>query len=185
MENQEIWKDIIELDSNYMISNFGNVIRKERSVLSEIPYHKGVRLIKARKSKIQDNGNGYLQLYVSINTKRKMMYIHRLVAQYFIENTSEDKICVNHKNGLKADNNVENLEWCTHIENIKHAIDIGLINKKGENSWNCKLTEFKVLAIRRLYAINKKFNKSAVARKLGVGDELIHKIIKRERWKHI
>ncbi len=180
---EEIWKDINEFENTYQISNYGRVKRKKRNVNLFIQ-KPGYRTISDRICKLQDNGRGYKQIYVSINKKRKIFYVHRLVAMYFIEN-NHNKPQVNHKDGNKSNNIFNNLEWCSINENIKHAIENKLINAKGENSKNSKLTEKQVLAIRRLNRINPKFNKTKVAKKLNIRDSTIHKIIKNIRWSHI
>tara|TARA_R110000868_G_scaffold61031_1_gene185636 strand:- start:26 stop:529 length:504 start_codon:yes stop_codon:yes gene_type:complete len=69
---------------------------------------------------------GYQYVTLCKNGTRRNRFIHRLVAQVFIENP-ENKLEVNHKNGNKYDNNLSNLEWVTPSENIKHAIKLGLI----------------------------------------------------------
>ena len=69
--------------------------------------------------------NGYLKYELKNNNTKKVFLIHRLVALHFIENI-ENKPCVNHKNGLKYDNNVQNLEWCSYKENNNHAVRNGL-----------------------------------------------------------
>jgi hypothetical protein len=81
---------------------------------------------------------GYNYVTISNNNKYKLYLIHRLVAETFIPN-SENKPQVNHINGIKTDNAVENLEWCTRSENMKHAYRLGLqkpnlpgLNKFGE-----------------------------------------------------
>jgi len=81
------------------------------------------------------NCNGYLRVNLSKNNKFKKYLIHRLVAEAFIEN-NQNKPFVNHINGNKSDNRLENLEWCNNSENMLHAYKIGLYdmteNKAGE-----------------------------------------------------
>lgn len=175
----EIWKDIIEMESFYSVSNYGRIVRKSRPVKTK----GGERNLKERYSKLQNNGRGYLALYVKINGKRTLLYIHRLVAMYFLENPFKLPE-VNHKDGNKSNNNVDNLEWITREDNQKHASENNLI-KKGEACSYSKLNKNDVLAIRRLYRMNPGFNKCAVARKLNVRDTTIHKIINNQRWKSI
>lgn len=182
MENKEIeiWKDIIEFDNHYKINQFGIVIRKERLV------NTGLSKTRKLKSKIkppQNNGRGYMQIYVQINNVRKIEYIHKLVAIYFIPNP-ENKLEVNHINGIKNDNRVVNLEWATRLENQIHAKNNGLI-PFGEKSWCCVLNDKKVLAIRRLHKINPNFNRTNMAKKLKISQGCIYGIIRNVTWKHL
>lgn len=105
---QEQWK-IIKEASNYEISNTGKV----RNRIS-------LRILKGRRNK-----GGYLQVSLKIDETQKFSnkYIHRLVAQYWIDNV-ENKKEVNHKDGNKENNNIENLEWVTSSENQKHRHSI-------------------------------------------------------------
>jgi len=90
---------------NYTISKDG-IVRNRRGVV-----------IYVSKSK-----KGYVRCTLSHKGKKQKPYIHRLIALHFIPNP-ENKPCINHKNGNKADNRIENLEWCTIIENNKHAVE--------------------------------------------------------------
>lgn len=75
--------------------------------------------------------NGYLSYMLTLsNGIKKRLYAHRLVAEYFIPNNDINKIQVNHIDGNKLNNNIENLEWVTPSENIQHAVSNGLIKTK-------------------------------------------------------
>lgn len=114
---QEIWKDIKGYESLYQVSNTGKVKSVKRDIiLSPSANHKG-----------------YLHVGLCNNGIHKTIRIHRLVAEAFIPNP-ENKEQVNHINGIKTDNNVNNLEWCTNGENQKHAFSLRLQTNVGNNN---------------------------------------------------
>lgn len=88
---------------------------------------KGIVYTTNRALKLGEDKDGYLRLNLIIDRKRKTVHVHTLVAELFIPNT-ENKPQVNHKDGNKKNNCVENLEWCTARENISHAHRAGLHN---------------------------------------------------------
>jgi len=106
----EIWKPIKDFDG-YFISNFGRVKNSKGKILKYYVQNSGYQVIKLHKNK-----KGHHKL------------IHRLVAETFIDNPN-NKPEVNHKDGNKQNNKVENLEWVTPSENRKHAIELGLYDK--------------------------------------------------------
>ena len=111
--------------SKYFIHKDGFVISKERKVRShnsKTSYRKIDE--KVLKKSISTTGYYCVRLYDDLK-KHKLFYLHRLIAEYFIENP-ENKPFVNHKDGNKLNNSIENLEWCTQKENVDHAIKTGL-----------------------------------------------------------
>lgn len=117
----EIWKTIDGFNGNFSVSNYGNVKSLARRVSNHTGYiNKPERLLKQKEDK-----KGYMRVYLDENGTTKFVSIHRLVALAFIPNPL-NKAQVNHIDGNKHNNKVENLEWCTNRENAIHAIQTGL-----------------------------------------------------------
>ena len=114
---EEIWKDILGFEGRYQVSSFGRV--------RSLEYHnaKGVKRIGILKP--AKDAKGYLRCALSKNNKLITYKVHRLVAAAFISNPN-NFLQVNHKNGTKTDNRVENLEWCDNSTNQIHAYRHGL-----------------------------------------------------------
>lgn len=118
---------------------------------SYIVYPNGiVYIIKLNREISQRVVNKYKYVTLFIDKKRKDLKVHRLVAINFIDNI-DNKTFVNHIDGNKSNNDYTNLEWCTHLENIKHAMDNNLLNSKGELNPSAKLKEQDVIQIRKIY----------------------------------
>ena len=122
----EIWKPVVGYEGIYIVSNFGGV---KRLPYRRRMYHHGKEIFYNRKEwilKQVNTGVGYLQVGLSKNGKSKCHHTHRLVAKAFIQNL-KNKPQVNHKDGDKTNNKLENLEWCTPSENGLHAYrELGL-----------------------------------------------------------
>jgi len=118
----EVWKDIKGSEGRYQISNKGRVKSLERKVNN----HTGELTVKEKILKQRPDEKGYMRIDIKDNSgKRKYYGIHRLVASVFIPNP-DNKPQVNHIDGNKANNDVDNLEWVTNGENQKHAYRLGL-----------------------------------------------------------
>lgn len=124
----EIFRDISGYEGLYQVSNFGNVKRLEYQRYNKMT--KTYSKYKEHNLKLLLNNNGYKIVNLCKNGITKLTLVHRLVAQAFIKNTNNYN-CINHIDGNKTNNNIENLEWCTYKENIQHAYRTGL-NKKSK-----------------------------------------------------
>ena len=118
---EEEWRDVIGFEGHYQVSNKGNVRSMDRYVGYKI---KGkIRIAKSAIKIPHINRGGYYQVNLFKDGKYKTKVVHRMVAEAFIENIGE-KDQVNHIDGNKTNNNVENLEWCTNSENAFHSSHI-------------------------------------------------------------
>lgn len=180
MENlNEIWIDVNEFENCYKISNFGNLISKEKTVSGNgnSTYIRTEKPLKSSKTK-----KGYTRVDLRDNNNRKICFVHRLVAEHFIPKI-EGKEYVNHINGIKDDNRYNNLEWCTTSDNHKHAYNNNLMTARGENNNLALLTVEQVKEIRakykpRIYTLN------MLAKDYNVSQYTIFDIIKRRTWNY-
>lgn len=130
---KEVWKDIKGYENLYEISNFGNVRNKNKQI------------------KKQYDNKGYLCVELFKKNKRKHFRIHRLVMMAFNDN-SDHKLDINHIDGNKYNNKIDNLEWCTRKENLKHAVRTGL------NKQSIKIVAEKNNKIIKCYSIADSYN---------------------------
>lgn len=153
------WKDLKEHD-NYEINDKGEIRNKTTKKIRK-PY-KGE----------------YLSVVLS---NKKTIHIHRKVAELFLTNP-DNLPCVNHKDGNKYNNNVNNLEWVNFSQNIKHGYDNNLINASGENNGRSLLTEKEVKEIREL---KKNHTYKELSEKYNVSIGCLKSIISFKTWKNV
>ena len=166
----EIWRDVAGYEGFYRVSNFGRVKSFARG--SEKILRQGLY------------GGEYFTVSLNKNKNRRNFSVHRLVAEAFIPNPNYFPV-VNHKDGNKKNNFVENLEWVTQGENLLHASRIGL-RKTGADSCNAKLTEDQVRYIRKNYKPRDKiFGAPALAKKFNVGKHIIFNVVKFRTYKDV
>ena len=126
---KEIWKDIIGYEGLYQVSNFGRVKSLDKIMFVYGCQKDPIQAIK--KGKIltpRKNSDGYDKVSLTKNKVAKEYFIHRLVAICFLDNPNNYEE-VNHIDGNKTNNNVSNLEWCTHLQNMQHCYENNLRKK--------------------------------------------------------
>ena len=164
---KEIWKWVKGYENIYQVSNLGNV--------------KSFKRKKPKLLKLCINNAGYYLVTFIKDGKQKTPAVHRLVAENFLTIRPNIDIIyeVNHIDGDKLNNKVNNLEFVTRKQNIKHSFKNGLqISKKGSFQNGAKLKEYEVIEIRNKFSTGN-FNKSELARQYKVSQTLIKDIINR------
>lgn len=136
MEQEEIWKDVVGYKGMYQVSNIGRTKTMSRNIYSKGSIH---YIMKERVTR-QTDFKGYKQIRLRKDNLSRLYFVHRLVLMAFIPNPF-NKPYVNHKNGIRNDNRVENLEWCTRSENEKHAYkylskELKMNRPKGKDHFN-------------------------------------------------
>lgn len=176
---REEWKSIKGYEGIYEVSNFGQVRSLDRLIRAS----NGVtRRTKGRDLKPQKNRGGYLFVNLKVNGINNFQRIHRLVAINFI--LGEDlKLHINHKNGIKTDNNIDNLEWTTQKENNSHARKLGLNKHEGENHYSSKITIGQAREIKERAL--KGESVTALAKIFGISHQCISDIKLGKSWKSI
>jgi hypothetical protein len=127
----EVWKDVVGYEGIYQVSNFGNVKRISSFRGVNKAYLNGYNLTP------RDNGKGYLRIKLTINNKSKRVMLHKIIANAFIPNDKSYPY-INHINGNKQDNRIENLEWCTQSQNCLHSVKLGTWGALKKNIKKCK-----------------------------------------------
>lgn len=136
-----LWADITGYEDRYQVSSTGLVRSLPRATMrGNRPWHYAGKLLTPGLTP-----KGYLTVSLSANSDARSHFVHRLVAQAFLANPGMLG-AVNHKNGVKIDNQVANLEWVSEAGNKLHAASMGLMSR-GEDHFHTTLTEADVIDI--------------------------------------
>ena len=176
---QEIWKPIKNYEGLYEVSNFGSIRSLDRTVKAAIRNNNFIKR-KGRDITPKYTQQGYQFVLLYKDGVSKSMFIHRIVAIEFLDNT-DLKLAVNHKDLVKSNNNVLNLEWVTYKENKAHAMENNAV-AKGESCGASILKESDVIFIRSQHGL---ISGKKLAKKLSISDTNIYDIWNRRTWKHI
>lgn len=171
----ETWKPIVAIPG-YEVSNLGRV--------KKLPCGKGFNSVERIKTLVTSK-DGYLMLnWKTLDGKQHSKPIHRIVAEAFIPNP-EQKDTVNHIDGDKTNNNVDNLEWATRREQLTHAYAHALrVSQKGSENCNSKLSQDDVMFI-RTYTVKRSRTHGipSMAKKFGVSYETIYNVLSGKTYK--
>lgn len=174
--NNEQWCAIPGYECLYSASDYGRI----RDEITRNRYLAGRIRIG------NPNSDGYLRLSLTINGARKKWFVHDLVAMAFL-GLPPMGYEVNHIDGVKTNNRIDNLEYKTHAENMEHAQANGLWDpgaQIGAKNVNSKLNHDLVQQIRAEYATGLT-SYPKLARKYGVAQYAIQQVVKRQTWKHV
>jgi hypothetical protein len=116
---EEEWRDVVGYDGEYEVSNLGRVRRLPKTIVDSCRGGKRRRFLKAKIIKRTISKTGYYTVALG----KRNVKLHRVIAEAFIPNP-EGKPYINHKSGVKTDNRICNIEWCTHAENLQHAAHV-------------------------------------------------------------
>lgn len=191
----EVWKEVKGFEDYYEVSDKGRVRRKKGKTI-----YKDGRLAEFSQTILKQgkNSKGYLRVYLSVKSKKYTRSVHRIVAETFLENP-ENKKTVNHKDCDKTNNEVNNLEWMTNKENMRHAFKNGCYDERDRNTINnlgsykegrkgsenhaAILNEQKVTEIRSLRKKGLKLKE--IARIYNVSISVVSSVSKYRSWKHV
>jgi len=159
----EQWKPIVGF-AGYFVSNFARIKTEYGHLLTPTL-------------------GGELRNYLRVGIAGKSRILHRLVAIAFVPNP-DNLPEVNHKDLNKLNNRADNLEWCTRIDNMRHASAGGRI-VHGSKHRSAKLSEEKARQIRQMFKENPSLNQTLVARKFGLDSSNICRLLNGKYWKHV
>lgn len=182
----EIWKPVPGWGGLYEASSLGRI----RSLPRTITRKDGKPLrIPGQIMLTRPNNRGYPRATLSHEGRRQWYTVHTLIAAAFLPKPDGPIGCavneyhVNHKDGDKTNNRIENLEYVTALENMRHARRTGLLNVVGIKNGRSKIGPVDVREIRALY--DQGTIQAEIALRFGIDQTQVSRIIRRESWSHI
>lgn len=173
----EQWRDVPGYENYYQVSDLGRV----RSLDRREKVGKSTRLRRGRVITPVMDRLGYLTLGLWANSDRERWTVHRLVMLAFV---GPSDLQVNHKNGNKTDNRLENLEYVTCQENMEHRDRVLGMSSRGERSGKAVMTDAAVIRLRSLYATGLHSHRELAAM-FGISKSNIGEIVNRKTWAHV
>lgn len=171
----EQWKPVVGYEGYYEVSSWGRV----RRISGGVPGATAGRIATPTIG-----NHGYYVINLTVEGKRVQYLVHRLVAEAFIPRTNPHRIFVNHIDSCRTNNHVNNLEWSTPGENIRHSWETGSNTYYGTRHHMAKLNDDSVREIRRLYASGA-IDQYCLAIIFDTDQSEISRIVNRKTWKHV
>lgn len=174
-----VWKSVVGYEGCYLVSNTGLIYSEPRTEFVKSSRtgghyrYRGKKYLKPRVSKA-----GYEQVGLYLDAKCKRLTVHRIVAMAFIPNPLMLKE-VNHKDGNRLNNNVDNLEWVSRIQNSLHSTQVLGKNRGVDNAFT-KLTEKEILSIKFLLELGE--SQTYIAKLYNVSNHAIFRIQHGYNW---
>lgn len=177
MEAEE-WRVIPRFDDVYEVSSHGQVRRCKLAWTRGRASIPGLLLVQSLTRE------GYYRLGLWDGSRQCHRFVHRLVALTFLGEPPEGKITVNHRDGVKTNNRLENLEYATKAENYRHALDVlGFQPPRGAEHWNVKLSPEIVIEMRQMRAAGATV--PSIGLHFGVSAGNVSLITRGKSWGHI
>ncbi len=176
---EEQWRSVIGFEKLYEISNFGRIFSLG------ITYAGRGGILVTKKSKLLKtflDKNGYWIVTLRKNDKYYTRFVHRLIAEAFLPNYN-GCLEVNHKDLNPKNCHIDNLEWCTRRQNIDHAISFGAFSPVRNPNMSQKLTAGDVIRIHEIRTTG--LSHAKIAKKFGVCEHMIKKILDGASWKEL
>lgn len=173
MQDKEIWKRLIyqgkDYGNFYEVSNYGEI--------------RNAKTHKVRRKNITKNGYYFVSGSLGSRSKKITFKNHKAVAETFIPNFNNLPM-INHKDANKLNNYFENLEWCTNLENVRHAVEHNLFRThRGADNGNARLNNEIAEYIRNNFiACDKEYGARALSRKFNVSHDTILRIVHNESY---